>query len=183
MLTASFNTNEIRRACLGAPVKIRMTVIRAVREACERGKQVAKKGRFKDRTGQTRSRIRTSDFRVSAHSVSGTFESPALHSNILENGRKGGYIIYPKASWGAKKSTLKPGQTRRARGKGPHEYIVGRGIALRWKEGGETYFARLVSPGPAPAFHFMSTATQAALSRLNWLLSDMLRKLSQWSLN
>lgn len=78
----------------------------------------------------------------------------------VEYGTKA-HRIYPKAAHGMN-GPLRQGQTRRATGKGPHEHIVGRGIALRFRVGGKTVFAKYVDhPGSKP-YPFMVPAADYA---------------------
>lgn len=78
----------------------------------------------------------------------------------VEYGTKA-HNIYPKAAHGMIGPT-REGQTRRATGKGPHEHIVGRGIALRFRVGGRIVFARYVNHPGTPALPFMYPAAEYA---------------------
>jgi hypothetical protein len=173
MLNLRLETAELRRACLRAPTTIRLGVIQSVRDACEAGKTKAKAATWKDRTGRTRQLIRVTNFRVSSREAWGFVESPAKHSNILNDG-SAPHPIYPKAAHGTPKAKVKVGQSVRARGRGPHEYIVGRGIALRWVEGGQAHFAKMLLHSGSRAFHFMDDARDVAravlMSRLGLLM-------------
>lgn len=82
----------------------------------------------------------------------------APYARPIEYGAKA-HPIFPKAGFNLK-GPVREGQTRRASGKGPHEHIVGRGIALRFRVGGRIVFARMVRhPGNRP-FPFMHPAAQ-----------------------
>lgn len=60
----------------------------------------------------------------------------------------------------------------RGTGPGPHEYVVGRGIALRWKDaGGGEHFARIVHHPGTTGFHFMKHAE-------GWAHSFLVKQLS-----
>lgn len=78
----------------------------------------------------------------------------------VEYGTKA-HRIYPKAAHGLVGPT-REGQTRRATGKGPHEHIVGRGIALRFRIGGSIVFARYVDHPGTHALPFMQPAAEYA---------------------
>jgi hypothetical protein len=69
--------------------------------------------------------------------------------------------IYPKAAHGMIGPT-REGQTRRATGKGPHEHIVGRGIALRFSVGGRIVFAKYVDHKGSKPYPFMQPAAEYA---------------------
>ncbi len=118
----------------------------------------AKQGPFKDRTRQLRSTIsdRYLGKRGPWHLV--LVRAPMQYASFVELGT-GPHDIWPKAGYNLK-GPVRDGQTRRARGKGPHEHIVGRGLALRWKDaGGGEHFARMVHhPGSKP-YPFMAPAT------------------------
>lgn len=78
----------------------------------------------------------------------------------VEYGTKA-HKIYPKAAHGLK-GPVRDGQTRRATGKGPHEHVVGRGIALRFRVGGRIVFARMVNHPGTQALPFMQPAAEYA---------------------
>ncbi len=69
--------------------------------------------------------------------------------------------IFPKAAHGMIGPT-REGQTRRATGKGPHEHIVGRGLALRFMVGGRIVFARYVNHPGTQALPFLRPAAEYA---------------------
>ena len=111
---------------------------------------------FKDRTGQLRSGIVARFLNSDGNSVLWELLSPMPYTRYVEEGTRP-HDIWPKAAHGLK-GPLRNGQTRRATGKGPHEHIVGRGIALRWVSGGITHFAAMVHhPGSRP-YPFMGPA-------------------------
>lgn len=82
------------------------------------------------------------------------------YARFVEYGTKP-HHIWPKASFNLT-GPLRQGQSRRASGRGPHEHVVGRGIALRFKVGGKVVFARMVKhPGNRP-MPFMQPAAVLA---------------------
>lgn len=144
-------------------------------EATQHARAVAP---FKDRTGQLRSGI-VARF-ISSNSTSVVWEllSPMPYSRYVEEGTRP-HDIWPKAPYGLK-GPLRNGQTRRATGRGPHEHIVGRGIALRWVDGEGTHFARMVHHPGSPPMPFMGRAylkAQAVLEREFELLFGLVAKL------
>ncbi len=135
-------------------------------------------GPFKDRTGQLRTGITARFINSDGRSVLWELLSPMPYSRYVEEGTRP-HDIWPKAAHGLK-GPLRNGQTRRATGRGPHEHIVGRGIALRWVSGGVTHFAAMVRHPGTPALAFMGPAylkAQAVLEREFELLFGVVAKL------
>lgn len=127
----------------------------AARNAAEEGAAEAKRsGRFQNRSGQLRANIVAKFLRSNGRSATWEILSPTFYSRFVEEGTRP-HEIWPKAAHGSQ-GPLRPGQTRRATGKGPHEHIVGRGIALRWVDGGGQHFARMVHHPGTAADSFMS---------------------------
>ena len=157
MLSASLDLSEFRTAVARTLDTLELSRRKAVGSAAIEAAQYAKaNGPFKDRTTQLRTGI-VARF-ISSDGVSVVWEllSPMPYSRYVEEGTRP-HEIWPKATHGLK-GPLRPGQTRRATGKGPHEHIVGRGIALRWVSGGVTHFAAMVHhPGSRP-YPFMGPA-------------------------
>lgn len=122
----------------------------AAREGAEEGAAEAKRsGRFQNRTGRLRAGIVARFVNSSQNSATWEILSAEHYSRYLEEGTRP-HEIWPKAAHGSQ-GPLRNGQTRRATGKGPHEHIVGRGIALRWVSGGTTHFAgHVFHPGTSP---------------------------------
>lgn len=120
--------------------------------------QHAKQGPFKDHTRQLRSTITYQNLGKSGPWYLAVVRAPMQYATYVEVGTAA-HDIWPKAGYNA--TSLMPGQTRRARGKGPHEHIVGRGLALRWKDaGGGEHFASMVHhPGGKP-YPFMAPAAE-----------------------
>lgn len=110
----------------------------------------AKQGPFKDHTRQLRSNIHYLNLGVRGGYYQVQIVSPMFYSSYVEKGTPS-HDIWPKAAHGMIGPT-REGQSRRARGKGPHEHIVGRGLFLRWKNAaGQEFFAAMVHhPGSKP---------------------------------
>lgn len=157
MFTCTVDLSAFRRAAALTVETVQFAVRDAARAAAEEGAAEAKSvGRFKDRTGMLRQSI-VADF-VSSN-ISGAkwmILAGAPYAAYIEYGTKA-HQIWPKAGHGLK-GPVRSGQTRRATGKGPHEAIVGRGQALRWVNGGVTYFAAYVNHPGSAAFPFMGPA-------------------------
>lgn len=155
MLTTSLDFSGLHRKIAQSKSAIRRDLALASRKAAEEVVRVAKQGNFKDRTGQLRATITTSAVGWRGNTFLMRVEAPAAYAHFVDVGTKP-HEIWPKSGYNAPKSSLMPGQTRRARGKGPHEYVVGRGQFLRWKNAsGEQFFARMVNhPGTAATLFF-----------------------------
>lgn len=179
MLQASLDLSEFRtnvgRTLDALELGRRKAVASAAVESVQHARAV---GPFKDRTGQLRSGIVARFISSDGRSVVWELLSPMPYSRYVEEGT-GPHDIWPKAAYGLK-GPLRQGQTRRATGKGPHEHIVGRGIALRWVSGGITHFAAMVHhPGSRP-YPFMGPAylkAQAVLDREFELMFGLVAKL------
>lgn len=161
---ADVDLSELRRIKLRFKERSRRIIQDAVRVSGEHAVRVARMAYFKDRTGELRRTIRFDSPTWRGAYFVGVLVAPKPYASFVELGTAG-HEIWPKAPYNAK-STY-PNQSRRGRGKGPHEYVVGRGIALRWKDsGGEIRFASMVHhPGTAP-YPFMQPAADAAASYL-----------------
>jgi hypothetical protein len=124
----------------------------------------AKRGNFKDHTRQLRSTISARNIGQRNGYWGVDVRAPKSYASFVNDGTEA-HDIWPKAAHGAAVSSLKPGQTRRARGKGPHEHIVGRGIALRWKDsGGGEHFASMVHHPESKPYPFMDDALDVGRS-------------------
>lgn len=110
----------------------------------------ARQGPFKDRTGQLRANISSRYIGQRGYWYMVEVRAAMLYASYVEHGTEA-HDIWPKAG-NREMGPLRQGQTRRATGKGPHEHIVGRGIALRWKDSaGGQHFARMIHhPGSKP---------------------------------
>lgn len=163
---ANVDLAGLRRIKLRFKERANRIVQNGVRVAGDYAVRVARTAYFKDRTGELRRTIRFESPTWRGAYFVGVLVAPMQYASYVELGTKA-HDIWPKAAYGAKTSTLKAGQTRRARGKGPHEYVVGRGIALRWKDtGGEIRFARVVHHRGTAPYPFMQPAADAAASYL-----------------
>lgn len=130
----------------------------AAREGAAEAKSV---GKFKDRTGELRRNIRAEKLIEAARGARWKIVSPMPYSLFVEKGTKA-HQIWPKAGYRFN-GPLRSGQTRRATGKGPHEHIVGRGLALRWKSSdGTVHFAKMVNHPGSHAYAFMGPAALKA---------------------
>jgi hypothetical protein len=118
----------------------------------------AKQGNFKDHTRQLRSTINSRILGQQGAWYMAEVKAPKHYASYVEHGTDE-HDIWPKAAHGLK-GPVREGQTRRATGKGPHEHIVGRGIALRWKVGGQEFFARMVHHPGSRAIPFMEPARE-----------------------
>lgn len=150
----------------------------SARHAAYEGEREAKRGPFKDRTGELRRKIQARHVKNGHLSSVWMFVAETPYARFVEEGTQP-HDIWPKAAFGASVGSLEPGQTRRGRGKGPHEHVVGRGQALRWKdEGGEQHFARVVHHPGTPAFKYMFKGEQKAEAVLYRDLHLMVNHLS-----
>lgn len=120
-------------------------------------KAKAKQGGFQDHTHQLRSTISDRNLGKRGPWYLVEVRAPMKYASFVEFGTEK-HDIWPKAIHGLK-GPVREGQTRRATGKGPHEHIVGRGLALRWKVGGQEIFARMVHHPGGRAIPFMEPAT------------------------
>lgn len=119
----------------------------------------AKQGPFKDRTGQLRANISSRYIGQRGDWFTVEVVAKMPYASYVEQGTEA-HDIYPKAGYGSM-GPLRQGQSRRATGKGPHEQIVGRGIALRWKDGaGNQHFARMIHHPGSKAYPFMEPARE-----------------------
>jgi hypothetical protein len=161
MLTAGLDLSQFQRRVSESKLAINRDVERCVQKAAEAGRDKAKQGLFKDRTGELRRGITAQIVGWSGKTYLWSFKTSEPYARFVEE-TTAPHWIYPKAGYNAKTSSLTPGQTRRGRGKGPHEYVVGRGRALRWKDsGGEHFASRVYHPGTM-GFFFMRDAERHA---------------------
>lgn len=119
-------------------------------------KAKAKQGPFQDHTHQLRSTIQDRNLGKRGHWYLVEVRAPMKYASFVEFGTKD-HPIWPKAAHGLI-GPVHQGQTRRATGKGPHEHIVGRGLALRWVVGGQQVFARYVAHHISKPYPFMQPA-------------------------
>jgi hypothetical protein len=116
----------------------------------------AKQGPFKDHTRQLRSTIQDHNIGKRGPWYLVEVRAPMKYASFVEKGTAD-HPIWPKAVHGLT-GPVRQGQTRRATGKGPHEYIVGRGLALRWHSGGQIVFCRYVAHHKSKPYPFMEPA-------------------------
>jgi hypothetical protein len=160
-LNVHFDEQQLQRVARQIDVTIHRGIQEGVKRAVDIGTATAKTGGFQDRTGQLRATIYGRLEGWTGDWCWGLIHSPQKYTSFVEFPTKA-HEIWPKAGYNAKKSSLKPGQTRRGRGKGPHEYVVGRGIALRWVDGSGEHFARMVHHHGTTGFFFMRYAELVA---------------------
>ena len=134
----------------------------AVENAAREGAAEARSvGKFKDRTGELRRNIHAEKISEGPRGARWKIVSPVPYSIFVEKGTKA-HQIWPKAGH-AFNGPLRQGQSRRATGPGPHEHIVGRGLALRWKgSDGTVHFAAMVNHPGSKAYAFMGPAAMKA---------------------
>jgi hypothetical protein len=165
MFTCQVDTTGIRQLEVMVKERINDAMEQAVKAAGKYAVQRAKLGRFKDQTGQLRSTIYFDYHGWTRAGCEGDLVAPMQYASYVEKGTDP-HEIWPKAGYNAPIGSLKSGQTRRARGPGPHEHIVGRGIALRWVDGSGEHFAPMVNhPGTSP-LPFMQPAADVAADEL-----------------
>jgi hypothetical protein len=116
----------------------------------------AKRGGFQDHTRQLRSTISDRNIGKRGEWYMVEVVAPMPYASFVEHGTDA-HDIWPKAGYKLN-GPVRQGQTRRATGAGPHQQIVGRGMALRWKVGGQQFFARMVHHPGGRAIPFMEPA-------------------------
>jgi hypothetical protein len=162
-LTASISTAEIRPLIVGTAKVMASGTARAVRIALKEGADYARKNHpHQNRTGRLVSSAELfGEMRQANDSGAwGYLTNKTPYARIIEFGSKA-HTIYPKAGHGMV-GPVRDGQTRRATGRGPHEHVVGRGLALRFRVGGRIVFAKSVSHPGTPALSFMRPAAEYA---------------------
>jgi len=165
MLSIDIDTTELRRKIAASRVAIEHDMMRAVNSASATYVERAKQGEFKDKSGDLRRSISYTLIGWQRGGFWNKVTTGVPYALFVEEPTKP-HWIYPKAGYNAPTGSLMPGQTRRGRGAGPHEHVVGRGHALRWVDGsGEHFASRVYHPGTA-GFHFMLHAGDWARIRL-----------------
>lgn len=162
-LRIEFDTSEFRARAVGTRHVIAAGVRRATQVALDAGAVRARsEHKHTKRTGRLTSPAELrGELRESNEQGSwGYLVNYTPYGAYVEYGTKP-HKIYPKAAHGMIGPT-RQGQTRRATGKGPHEHIVGRGIALRFRIGDRIVFARYVDHPGTPALPFMFPAAEYA---------------------
>lgn len=162
-LTYSIDTSELRTRFVATKHAIALGTRRALQVALDAGAVHARSEHpHTRRTGrltspaELRGELRYAD----SMGAWGYLTNYTPYGAYVEYGTKA-HRIYPKAQHGLIGPT-REGQTRRATGKGPHEHIVGRGIALRFRIGGSIVFARYVDHPGSRALPFMQPAAEYA---------------------
>lgn len=162
-LTYAIETDELRSRFVGTKHVLALGIKRAVQVALDAGAVRARSEHpHKRRTGRLTSvkELRGELRQADSTGAWGYLVNYTPYGAYVEYGTKA-HRIYPKAGH-RMIGPVREGQTRRATGKGPHEHIVGRGIALRFKVGDRIVFARYVDhPGTAP-LPFMHPAAEYA---------------------
>lgn len=165
MLTAVVDLSKFRQKAAETTRALERDQIAATDKAAKAAREKAKQGRFKDRTGELRRGIITVSIGWSGSTYWSSIRTQASYAWYVEEDTAA-HTIWPKAGYNAKKSSLHDGQTRRGRGSGPHEHVVGRGRALRWKDSTGEHFARRVNHPGTTGFHFMRDGGEAARETL-----------------
>jgi hypothetical protein len=166
MFTATADLTQFRQRVVQTHRALESIQRKAVEAAVKGGRDEARRGEWKDKTGDTRRLLQVRGYSWSGTTMWGEYATGTPWSWFLEKGTPP-HEIWPKAAYNAPTGSLMPGQSRRARGKGPHEHIVGRGQALRWKdESGTEFFARMVHHPGTQALNFMWRSETVAKSIL-----------------
>lgn len=148
-------TQYHQRVKLSRPA-IEKDVMRCVTAAAKAGRDKAREGEFKDKTGNLRKSIQVTAFSWAGNTFWSEYRTQVPYALFVEEDTVS-HMIYPKAGYNAPGgASLFKGQTRRGRGGGDQEHVVGRGRALRWKDaGGAEHFARSVFHPGTYGFRFM----------------------------
>jgi hypothetical protein len=182
MIDIKFDITELKKNIRASTEAIERDIQRATHKASRECVAMAKRGEFKDVTGELRNSITLDMIGWMGDTYTCLVYPKATHAIFVELDTKP-HWIYPKAGYSAPVGSLMPGQTRRGRGAGPHEHVVGRGRALRWKNasGQECFATRVYHPGTA-GFHFMYRAGEYARIKLIQELHGNFRELrSVWT--
>jgi len=181
-LSYTFDLSEFRTRSVGTQRIMALGTRRATQLALEAGAVHARSEyKHKKRTGRLTSpaELRGELRQADSTGAWGYLINYTPYGAYIEYGTKA-HKIYPKAGHGMIGPT-RDGQTRRATGKGPHEHIVGRGIALRFRVGGRIVFARYVNHPGTAAMPFMRPAAEYAglvlVRETEGYTFDMIRKL------
>ena len=169
-LTAEFDLGQFPRVRTRVVNASERVVQQAVEKTTRDALRKAKEGRFKDRTGDLRKEIYPVTEGWNGGTYWGLVISPTKYARFVEYPTKP-HEIWPKAAHGST-HPLHDGQTRRATGKGPHEYIVGRGYALRWVNGTGEHFARMVNHPGTEGQKYMYAASIVASTTLRMAIRD-----------
>ena len=162
-LSYNFDLTDFHTKAVGTRRTMAAGTVRATRIALEAGAVHARSEHpHKVRTGRlTSTKELRGELRQADDSGAwGYLVNYTPYGAYVEYGTKA-HKIWPKAAHGLN-GPLRENQTRRATGKGPHEHIVGRGIALRFRVGGVIVFARMVNHPGTSAMPFMQPAAEYA---------------------
>ena len=162
-INSSFDLAHFKTRVVGTRRVMGAGTARAVRIALREGADEARRkhphttrtGRLTS-TAELRGELRHAD----DSGAWGYLLNTTPYARHVEFGTKA-HDIWPKAGHGLI-GPVRAGQSRRATGAGPHEHIVGRGIALRFRVGGRIVFARMVRHPGTPALPFMYPAAEYA---------------------
>jgi len=156
MFAVELDTSDIERAWAAAVDELARGVVRGVVRGIPEGVEAAlSTGRWKDRSGETRRRTTGTVETTTRNGAAGVIESLVPWASYLDQGTAP-HEIRPKEGHGFK-GPLQRGQSRRA-----VDDIGTHRVALRWEDGGQVHFARVVHhPGTAPT-GYMGEAYQKA---------------------
>ena len=155
MLRATADCSEFRRCADRTKRELSVTCVRAVNRAARAGRDEAKRGRFRNRSGRLRSQIRADAAASTGADAFSYIVSPTPWTRFVEFGTRA-HVIRPKAGSGFI-GPLHTGQSRRKRTDiGTHR------VALRWYVGGKPVFARVVRHPGSAAYPFMRPAAAKA---------------------
>lgn len=166
MLTTSIEIDKTALRQKSEQVKsgLRRLVQDAVNEGGQKAVAFARQGRFKDVTGDLRRDISAKPlgwqgdaYYVQVHAFAQKLGK--YYALFVEEDTKA-HEIRPKAGFGDM-GPVRPGQSRRGSGRGPHEHVVGRGQFLRWKNADGEHFARVVHHPGTAGKHFMREAAES----------------------
>lgn len=162
MFNVSVDLSQFRQRVAATKKELERIQRASVNTAAKAGRDEARRGEFKDRTGETRRLLQVTGFSWSGTTAWAEYRTGTPWSWFLELGTNA-HEIWPKAAHNADTESLRKGQTRRARGKGPHESAAGRGQALRWKDasGGQIFARHVYHPGTEP-LNFMWRSEKTA---------------------
>jgi hypothetical protein len=157
-MLVQFDLGDIETAWAAACRELARGCVQAVIHGVADGATAAlSTGRWRDRTGETRSKTRGIVETITTNGAAGELHSLVKWASYLEDGTRP-HEIRPKAGSG-EMGPLLPGQSRRAKTDiGTHR------VALRWfDDGGAIHFARVVHhPGTQPTGYMNEGFTTCA---------------------
>lgn len=162
MLSTTFDLTQFHQRVRSSAKAIENDTMIAVARAAKAGAEKAKQGGFKDKTGNLRRGIMARVVGWSGNTYVWEFKTSNAPYALFVEEQTRAHWIYPKAGYGMIGPT-RDGQSRRGQGRGPHEHVVGRGQALRWKgPNGESVFRRSAYHPGTEGFFFMRAAENHA---------------------